>query len=45
MGITAAISQIFYINAIYADKAGRVTSLFILNIVFGYSADILYFKY
>eukprot|EP00347_Sterkiella_histriomuscorum_P002764 403366892 len=45
VGLTATFGQIFYIKALYFDKAGRLASLTLLNIVFGYMFDILVFNY
>eukprot|EP00347_Sterkiella_histriomuscorum_P003015 403365921 len=45
MSVLSSIAQIFFINALFFDKAGRCASLFMLNIVYGYMSDVLVFNY
>jgi drug/metabolite transporter (DMT)-like permease len=45
LGITAAVSQFLIIIAVTKDKAGRVTGLMFMGIVFGYLTDLMIFDY
>jgi len=45
MGCGIALGQILWIKALQLDKAGRCASMTMLNIVFAYAFDILFFSY
>ncbi|CDW76357.1 membrane protein [Stylonychia lemnae] len=45
LGIFGALSQICFVKALLYDKAGRCASLLLMNIVYGYLSDVLFFNY
>lgn len=44
-GLVRSFGMLFFIKAFQIDKAGRVAGLNFLQIIFGYTSDVIFFSY